>query len=277
MIKLKAYGICGNFLKWIGNFLNNRSQIVKVGQSKSGKIDVLSGIPQGSILGPVLFTIFINDLPDPVLSSCFIFADDTKIFNNESNSSVIQKDIYNLQEWSNIWNLYFNESKCGVLHLGRTNRNCADFMKTKDGLHQISALTEEKDLGVTFDKNFTFDSHIQRVVNKANQMLGIIKRSFCYLNKDVFLKLYKSFVRPHLEYANIIWCPFLKRQSVQIEKVQRRATKLLNECKNMTYYERLRYLNLHSLKGRRLRGDLIQAYTIFNGIDDVPIDSLFCV
>ena len=242
MVKLKAYGICGGVLKWIEHFLRHRSQQVKVGETKSGKVDVLSGIPQGSILGPVLFTIFINDLPDSVLSSCYIFADDTKIFNKECNSSNIQNDIYKLQEWSDRWNLYFNASKCGVLHLGRTNQNSTYFMKTRDGLHQINAITEEKDLGVTFDKQFTFDAHIQRVVNKANQMLGIIKRSFRYLDRDVFLRLYKSFVRPHLEYANIIWNPFLKRQFIQIEKVQRRAMKSLNERRKMNYHERLHYI-----------------------------------
>ena len=90
------------------------------------------------------------------------------------------------------------------------------------------------------------------------------------------MKLFKAFVRPHLEYANVIWSPFLKRQSIYIENVQRRATKLLKPCNTMTYDERLKYLNLHSLKGRRNRGDLIQLYKIYNGIDDVNFHSLFC-
>ena len=100
-------------------------------------------------------------------------------------------------------------------------------------------------------------------------MLGIIKRTFDYKNKDILVKLYKSLVRSHLEYGNVIWAPHLKRQSVIIEKVQRRATRLVPECKNMNYGERLRYLKLYSLKGRRLRGDLIQVFKIFKGIDDI--------
>ena len=96
------------------------------------------------------------------------------------------------------------------------------------------------------------------------QMVGLIKRTFSYLTKDIFLKLYKALVRPHLEYGNIVWNPFLKRQSIAIERVQRRATRLLKECQGLTYAERLKYLDLHSLKGRRLRGDLIEAFKIFN-------------
>ena len=128
-----------------------------------------------------------------------------------------------------------------------------------------------------FDTSLSFDAHIHNVVNRANQMLGIIKRCFSFLNRDIFLKLYKAFVRPHLEYANVIWNPYLKRQSIMIERVQRRATKLLFECRNMFYRERLQYLNLHSLKGRRLRGDLIQTFKIFNQIDDLDIKNFFAL
>ena len=123
---------------------------------------------------------------------------------------------------------------------------------------------EEKDLGVIFDKDLSFDTHIQKSINKANQMIGLIKRSFSYLNKDTFLKLYKAMVRPHLEYGNVIWYPRLKRQSIAIERVQRRATSLLQECTHMSYTDRLNYLHLHSLKGRRIRGDLIEVYKIFH-------------
>lgn len=275
IVKLLAYGISGSVLNWIKGFLSDRFQTVRVGDEKSEIARVLSGIPQGSILGPVLFTIFINDLPISINSTCKIFADDTKLYNIASSSALLQDDIYKLQEWSNIWNLYFNVSKCGVLHFGKNNQGNKYYMKVKDSVEQIKDLNEEKDLGVIFDNKLSFDTHIGKIVNKANQMLGIIRRSFSYLDKDVFLKLYKSFVRPHLEYANAIWFPYLKRQSSQIERVQRRATKILKECKNKTYEERLEYLNLHSLKGRRIRGDLIQTYKIFNGIDDVPMDSLF--
>ena len=163
------------------------------------------------------------------------------------------------------------------MHIGNNNQGWEYYMKQADRLEKIKTLNEEKDLGVTFDTKLSFDSHIGKVVNKANQMLGVIRRTFTYLDKDMFQKLYKSFVRPHLEYANAIWSPYLKRQSSQIERVQRRATKMLKECRDKPYEERLTYLKLHSLKGRRIRGDLIQTYKIFNGLDDVAVDSLFCI
>ena len=266
LVKLEAYGIGGSIVNWIRNFLVNRHQVVRVGEEISGKIAVKSGIPQGSILGPILFTIFINDLPDSVHSSCKIFADDTKIYNSHDKSDDLQQDLLRIQEWTNQWNLYFNVDKCRVLHIGKNNKNSNYTLKVNDEDKLITVTREEKDLGVMFDEALSFDPHIQNSVNKANKMLGLIKRTFSYLDKNIFGKLYKSLVRPHLEYANAVWYPTLKRQSITMERVQRRATKLVRKCNNLSYLERLKYLGLHSLHGRRLRGDLIQTYTIFNGI-----------
>lgn len=196
-------------------------------------------------------------------------------YENSANHTKIQNDLYSLQEWSSAWNLHFNISKCNVIHYGKTNPNHKYYMKVNGQESEINESEEEKDLGVIFDPLLSFDVHINKIINKANQMIGLIKRTFTYLNKDILLKLYKSLVRPHLEYGNIIWYPLLKRQSKAVEKVQRRATKLLRECKNMNYEQRLRYLNLHSLKGRRIRGDLIETYKIFNDMVDVRTEDFF--
>ena len=148
-------------------------------------------------------------------------------------------------------------------------------MKIEKEKQKLETCDKEKDLGITYDPNLNFDNHISNITKKANQMLGIIKRTFTFMNKSIFLKLYKALVRSHLEYGNVIWNPHLKRQSIQIESIQRRATKLLPECRNMSYDQRLRYLKIYSLKGRRIRGDLIQTYKIFQGIDDIKPDSIF--
>ena len=277
IIKLKAYGITGQVLRWISAFLLNRTQQVRVGTATSGVGMVLSGIPQGSILGPILFLIFINDLPHCLKSTCKIFADDTKIYNISPNTTDIQSDLNKLLDWSETWQLQFNISKCKVLHIGRRVCGGEFSINVNNDVIGITSCNAEKDLGVMFDTSLSFDAHIHNVVNRANQMLGIIKRCFSFLNRDIFLKLYKAFVRPHLEYANVIWNPYLKRQSIMIERVQRRATKLLFECRNMSYRERLQYLNLHSLKGRRLRGDLIQTFKIFNQIDDLDMKNFFAL
>jgi len=125
---------------------------------------------------------------------------------------------------------------------------------------EIPTCTEEKDLGVTFDSTLKFDIHINNIVKKANGILGLIRRNFKCIDKEVFLKLYKALVRPHLEYGQAIWSPQLLRQSRLIENVQRRATKLIPSLSNLSYEDRLIALKLPSLKYRRLRGDMLQVY-----------------
>jgi len=250
---------------------------VKVGQEYSERKNVMSGIPQGSILGPVLFTVFINDLPEVVSSATKVFADDTKVYNSPDNSNILQEDLNKLKAWSDLWQLYFNTDKCKVLHIGKNNPLKDYYMKLGDNQVRLGDCESEKDLGVTFDMNLNFDVHIQNAINKANMMLGIIRRTFVYMDEESFLLLFKSLVRPHLEYGNIIWCPFLKRQSAAIERVQRRATKLLPNLKELSYPERLTALRLPSLKARRVRGDLIQTFKIFNQIDNVDINNFFVI
>ena len=273
LLKLKSYGVDGVVLRWIRSFLSGRKQWVKVGNSTSSEAPVLSGIPQGSILGPVLFTIFINDLPEGILNRCKIFADDTKLYGTTDLKDEIQRDLMKLQEWSDKWNLRYNVEKCKVLHIGNNNPE----EKYKMGIDNkiLSTCECEKDLGVTFDIDLSFDVHIQNATKKANRAIGLIRRAFDYLDKDMFIKLYKALVRPHLEYGNIIWHPRLKRQSIAIENVQRRATKILNCCKNMSYTERLKFLKLPTLKHRRQRGDLIETFKIYHGYTDINFKQLF--
>lgn len=132
--------------------------------------------------------------------------------------------------------------------------------------------TEEKDLGIKFHSSLKFDSHISTVVNKANQIIGLIKRSFYFMDKSLFLKLYKTLVRPHLDYGNSIWYPISKKNIQSIENVPRRATRIVPELKNLTYEERLFELNLPTLEYRRKRGDLIHMFKIIHGIDDISCE-----
>ena len=264
LYKLKSYGISGNLRGWITDFLSDRTQVVRVGSSYSLESKVTSGIPQGSILGPVLFTIFINDLPEDLTSVCKIFADDTKAYNADINSQTLQCDLDKLMNWSRVWCLYFNAKKCKVMHIGKNNAEKEYILYQNSTQVSLTTCEEEKDLGVTFDRFLSFDKQINSSVSKANRILGIIKRSFKDLDREAFIQLYKGVVRPHLEYGNLIWHPYLKRQSVTIEKVQRRATKLVKHLTNLSYTERLKELRLPSLKFRRLRGDLITVYNIFN-------------
>jgi hypothetical protein len=272
--KIKAHGIKGKLLIWITNFLNNRRQRVQIENSFSSWLPVTSGIPQGSVLGPILFLLFINDLPDLVNSEVKLFADDTKIFRKiESDLDIclLQEDINNLLKWSATWQLPFNIDKCKVLHFNKNNPKNNYKMTDK----QLETSNSEKDLGVTFSDNFNFKMHITSMISKANSRVGIIKRTFSNMNKQIFLPIYKSLVRPILEYCSSIWFPIHKNEINEIEKIQKRATKLVYEIKNKSYSERLKYLQLDTLHFRRLRNDIIQTFRIIKGIDKVSISDFF--
>ena len=276
--KAEAYGIRGKLLLWIESFLTGRKQRVIVNGGKSTWADVVSGIPQGSVLGPILFLIFIDDLPDSIEGLVKIFADDTKVFSaihDEEDSKSLQKDLDSLSEWSDKWQLRFNVSKCGVMYYGNRSEKCTYSMEEGGVRRDLGELTEEKDLGVTFDPTLTFSRHVGIIVNKANRILGVIKRSFTYMDADMFNVLYKTLVRPHLEYANCIWNPILHKDVKLIESVQRRATKIVPEMKDLPYSDRLQRLKIPTLAYRRLRGDMIQVFKLMHGFVDVKKEKIF--
>lgn len=263
--KLKGYGIRGKLLSWIREFLSGRKQRVMVNGSMSTWCKVTSGIPQGSVLGPVLFVVFINDLPEVVKSGVALFADDTKIFRqieSEQDCELLQQDLDALQTWSDEWQLKFHPDKCKNLRVGKDHPNNDYYMVNMDtGIRQPLQVTHlEKDLGVYTDDQLRFSDHIQKTVVKANRVLGIIRRSYKYLDKDSLLLLYKGLVRPILEYGENVWSPHLLGDISIIEAVQRRATRLIPNFKDMSYEQRLKQLNLPTLVYRRLRGDMIQVY-----------------
>jgi hypothetical protein len=263
--KLEAYGIAGDVLGWIEDFLSNRKQRVVVGEDKSRWCDVTSGVPQGSVLGPALFICYVNDMPDMVKGMIKMFADDTKIaapIETEADREALQSDLDDLQKWTDDWQLQFNTKKCKVMHLGHGNSR---HQYTMAG--NVLEVTEcEKDLGVYVDPSLHFSQHCQKAAKKANSMLGLIRRSFSYLDREMVHQLYKGLVRPHLEYANAAWSPQYKKDVNTLENVQRRATRLVPELRNLEYEDRLKALNLHSLVYRRRRGDLIEVFKYKNGM-----------
>ena len=271
--KLYAYGIRGEVIIWIEEFLKDRQQRVVLNGETSEWTNVTSGIPQGSVLGPVLFLLYINDLPDMVKNIVKLFADDTKLYarvNTEYQRSSLQTDINNLVKWSETWQLQFNSSKCKHLHLGIES----GFTYHMEG-KEIELVNEEKDLGVIVDNKLKFQTHIASSTKKANRVLGLIRRTFTNKDKETFLCLFKSLVRPHLEYCSAVWSVIHKKESIAIENVQRRATKILHNIRHLSYSERLLYLGLPSLQYRRMRADMIQVFKILNGIDSVESDNLF--
>ena len=284
--ELHRQGIRGAVHGWITEFLNNRQQRVRVNDEFSDYSTVLSGVPQGSVLGPTLFLLYVSQIPSILKNFVSLFADDTKIFTYlmeqkenlpESEqlhtASSLQNDINLITEWSEKYQMSFNLAKCHVLHLGHNNAK-ADYtmykqnslITAKGGLaytlefHTLQTVEEEVDLGVTVDNQLKFSKHVDTKVSKANKLLGLLRHTFKHLNEEIFTLLYKSIIRPHVEYATSVWSPHLKKDRDKIERLQRRATKLVPSIKDLSYQERLRQLNLPTLEFRRLRTDLILLY-----------------
>ena len=250
--KLAGYGIDGTLLTWLKNFLNERKQRVVINGKASKWNDVLSGIPQGSILGPVLFILYINDLPGVVGSVCQLFADDCKLYRNiksEADLRELQEDIDRLCQWSKDWLLGFNIKKCKLVSYGNIHFETEYKLTDSDNnSHTLSSDDSECDLGILFKRNLKFDEHINNVVNKVNRISGLIKRKFTHMDKSLFLTLYKSLLRSHLDYGNLIYYPTTKKNKQVLENAQRRATRMVPELRGMSYRERLMELNLSTLE-----------------------------
>ena len=275
--KLESYGITGNLQRWINAFLSDRSQVVLVNGTKSQSAPVISGIPQGSVLGPLLFVIYINDLPERVDSDVYLFADDTKILRQVSSADdaiMLQNDLDSLERWSNDWLLKFNADKCHVLTLGKFE-NIKHTHRYEVYGDEIDHVFDEKDLGVTIDFELTFEQHMSQKINKANTIMGLIRRSFSFLDRTLFKKLFITFVRPHLEYGQAVWSPYLLKYVKKIEKVQEHATKLVDGFSGVEYTDRLKSLNLPTLAYRRARGDMIELYKHFHAYDKRVISNSF--
>ena len=281
--KLSKYGITNQVLQWIEAFLNQRTQRVIVKGMASEPFNVTSGVPQGSVLGPILFLLFINDLPLEVVSPVSLFADDSKIFskliadrnrsetNNANGIEMLQRDLDNVRNWADRWKMEFNVDKCKIMHLGNTNPG---HTYTMNGTN-LTTTTEERDLGVLVDDKLKFDKHIKKIVNKANSILGLIKIGFACLDKKMFMNLYPVLVRPHLEYCVQVWSPYLAKDINLLEAVQERATNMVPGLKGLKYSERLKRLNLTTLRERRIRGDMIETYKLISGKEEINPNKFF--
>ena len=238
---------------------------------------MLSGIPQGSVLGPILFVLYINDLPDSVRSDIYLYADDTKILKqitSKEDALSLQSDIDAMEKWGQDWLLRFHPDKCHVLTLGEFHNIMHTQRYTLHG-EELEHVYDENDLGVKIDSALQFDEHISEKIKKANSTMRLIRRSFSYLDGPLFKKLYTAFVRPHLEYAQAVWSPHLRKYINALENVQIRATKLVDGFKDTDYPERLQRLDLPTLAYRRMRGDMIEVYKHLHNYDQETLPPSF--
>jgi hypothetical protein len=280
--KLNSYGIQGEILRWIEAFLRDREQSVTINGEKSEAVRVKSGVPQGSVLGPTLFIIYVNDMPEVVQSHLLLYADDSKLYRAvKENKDVeyLQSDLDALQEWSNKWLLTFHPEKCKVIRIGNKEQARPTYvMRSGSGVGMpVMWTAAEKDLGVIVDEGLRFQKEIETRLKKGNTIVGVIRRTFSYLDERMFKTLFTALVRPHLEYACSVWMPHLLKDIRSLEGVQRRATRMVPSLRNLSYPERLQKLGLPTLSYRRRRGDAIECYKIFNGQYNIDPAKFFTI
>ena len=276
--KLELLGFSGELLAWFKDYLNERRQRVVLDNCSSDWINVTSGVPQGSILGPLLFLLYINDMPACVRSSTVaMFADDAKCFKqviNRQDCDNLQIDIDNLYEWSVVWRLKFNPIKCKVMSFTRS-ANPINYIYTLNGT-PLECVSSFKDLGVIIDNDLSQKSQISNIISKCNKVGGMIKRSLGYkAPTDVSIKLYKALVRSIAEYSSPVWSPQGRMQLQAVERIQRHFTKFALHYPDISYKERCTVLGILPLCYRREILDLKLLFksmyvpTFCNGIADI--------
>ena len=274
LLKLKAHGIGDSITDWIEQWLTDRRQRVVVDGEVSNWKSVLSGVPQGSVLGPILFLIYINDLDDSITSNVLKFADDTKLFrkvNTDGDKQHLQNDLERSVKWSEKWQMLFNFGKCKCLHTGHGNLD----VNYKMGDTVLYITVKEKDLGVTISADMKVSEQCGIAASKGNKIIGLIRRNITYKGKKLIIPLYKAIVRPHLEYCIQAWRPYRKKDIDTLERIQRRATKMIPELRDLSYEERLKECGLTTLETRRLRGDQIEIFKILNGYENIDRNMFF--
>jgi len=272
---LHQIGLRGPMLKWISNFLSGRSQRVRMGSVLSLPKSVSSGVPQGTLLGPLLFLVYINDIDSTVENSkVAIYADDCKVytsFRKNEPPTELQNDLTRLNAWSNSMQLKLSLPKCIILHIGAQ----PDAFEYKLGASPLEPAAQIKDLGVTITSDLKSSTHCLLIAKKASQKASCILRFFETKDPKFLFRLFCVYCRPILEYASSAWNPFLKKDIVLLEKVQRSFTKRILYNQNLSYGERLTILESKSLAERRIETDLIMTYKIINGLVAIKVEDFF--
>ena len=221
-------------------------------------------------MAPVMFLVFINDLPEGLNSYMSMFADDVKIMKqikSRSDCEELQRDLDKLYEWNQTWKMEFNATKCHVLEMGKSKyRPSWDY---RIGNNYISKTNKEKDLGIIVTDNLSPEEHINKITGETYGLLTRMRIALSYIDEEMLKKVIESIIRPRLEYAAVVWSPNLKKHISKLEKVQRVATKMIESTRYLTYEERLKKLGLPTLRERRERGDMIMMFRCVKGFERI--------
>jgi hypothetical protein len=264
--KIRAHGILGRVLGWIRSWLSGRRQRVVLNGKFLTWEEVLSGVPQGSVLGPLLFVIFINDMDDTVETiTCILckFADDTKLgrmVRADKDREELQEALDRLCDWAGKWGMMFNISKCKVMHVGHANPG---YEYTMEG-QKLERTVEERDIGVMISSNMKPSVQCAKAAQTAQAVLGQITRAFHYRDRHVYMRLYKQYVRPHLEFSTQAWAPWTEADKACLEKVQQRAVRQISGLASNDYEERLVELGMTTLEERRHQADMCMVHKILH-------------
>jgi hypothetical protein len=277
MLKLDHYGVRNKTYTWIANFLKHRKQRVVVGGEHSAWTEVLSGVPQGTVLGPLLFLVYINDLPQNIHSEVRLFADDCVLYRqikNQHDHDQLQEDLNTLVKWQNDWQLHFNLKKCHIMRL--THARTTKMFNYKLGESVLAETQSHPYLGVDISNNLSWSNHINNIISTANRQLGFIRRNLYSCTRQIKQTAYMSLVRPHVEYSCSVWDPYQNVLSDKIEMVQRRAARfVMNDHKRTSSVQAmLDELGWCSLKDRRTAHRVTVLHKAREGLLPLPVDNL---
>ena len=273
--KLNHYGVRGNINQWIRDFFTSRTQQVVLEGATSTTADVLSGVPQGTVLGPLLFLTFINDMPEVTSSDIRLFADDSLLYRcitSSRDSAILQQDLAALERWETNWQMAFNPEKCTVIHL--TNKRKPLISNYRLHGHILEREQHSKYLGITISQDLKWNTHVNNITTKANRSLGFIRRNLRGCKQPVKEAAYNAIVRPTLEYAASVWDPYTNQQVTSVERVQRRAARFTTT--NYRDYtpgavtSMIQHLGWESLTTRRVKSRLTMMFKITHGLVEVP-------
>ena len=266
--KLKHFGINGPLLSWLENFLTQRTMQVVLEGTTSQTTSVDSGVPQGTVLGPLLFLCHINDLPDNVQSQVRLFADDCLLYREIKSFQdhvTLQEDLVKLEIWASKWGMRFNASKCYILSV---EKKSTYFYKLCDTI--LKEVQSNPYLGVLFSNDMKWSNHINKICKKANSTLGFLRRNLYRCPSSCRKNAYISLVRSLLEYGAVVWDPYTKRDVDTLERVQRAAARFISgDYKSRTPGSVLHLLNklkLQSLQDRRRDLRLVFFYKVVEGL-----------
>ena len=276
LIKLDFYGIRGKTKRWIENFLLCRTQQVAVEGETSCTGDVISGVPQGSVLGPTLFLIYINDLGDGIKATVRLFADDTMLYSQIScitDANQLQEDLDKLEEWESKWQMAFNVDKCHLLSVTRKTKR----IPTNYSLHgqQLERVSNAKYLGVTINEKLNWSNHIHATAAKANRTAAFAYRNLKGCTPQTQATCFKTLARPIAEYASPIWDPASEELSTALEMTQRRAARRIYHdfSRKSSASAMVAKLQLEPLQARRKVSKVNMMYRIMNGLVDIDAPS----